>query len=132
MPSVEKYPSNDIGIDRFLSRIDVLYVRIDGWYLNKSPIKKKCMDRAAVPIVWEINAPCNEMLAFLELSPKRNARVGIVELAKIFKRKLHRIMLRSRIHRDEEIRRRYAEKVDVAVSSPLFITPARRPAGYKT
>ena len=41
---VRNYSTASPDVDRFLRSIDVLYVRIDGWYLNRSPVKRIAMD----------------------------------------------------------------------------------------
>ncbi len=114
-PGIARYPFDDIGIDRFLNSIDLLYIRIDGWYLSRSPIQLQCMNRATVPVVWEINAPSNENLAFLEHNLDGHANTAAVRIAKRLMRKAHRLRVLSRIRREENIRRRYAQKVAAAV-----------------
>jgi glycosyltransferase involved in cell wall biosynthesis len=73
------------------------------------------MEGATVPIVWEINAPCNERLAFLDLKRTNNAGRGFLIHADSFIRKLHRLKLASRIAYDEMVRRKYARKVEEAI-----------------
>ena len=114
MPGVEAYATTDRGVEDFLARIDLLYVRVDGWYLTRSPFKKACMDRAQVPIVWEINAPSNEMLAFLYLNSDE-MRPRWARRAHALKRRLRAWSQLPAIWREEVVRRTFARKVSAAI-----------------
>jgi glycosyltransferase involved in cell wall biosynthesis len=102
-------------VDRFLRSIDLLYVRIDGWYLNRSPVKKAAMKRARVPVVWEINAPANEMLAFSLLGAAGDGRFPLPKSLRNVRRRLHALGHLPGIYRDEFTRRLYARKVQAAI-----------------
>ncbi len=113
IPSVERYHSNNI--DKFLRYIDLLYIRIDGGYLYQNTIKKDCMDRASVPIVWEINTPANERLARYTIDLERRNGDDIKEFLKRSTRRLLGLSLQLRVYWEEEVRRKYARKVDAAI-----------------
>lgn len=73
MPGVSNFSgSSEDGLRAFIDNIDVLYIRIDARYLGESPEVGACMELAGGrPIVWEINAPANETLAFSWLGGRR-------------------------------------------------------------
>ena len=111
---VRNYSTASPDVDRFLRSIDVLYVRIDGWYLNRSPVKRIAMEHARVPVVWEINAPANEALAFSHLGGG-DGSLRLPEPLMNLKRRLHAWRQLPGIYREESLRRRYARKVEAAI-----------------
>lgn len=111
-PACSIYPQDEDGIDALLSRIDLLYIRMDGWYLSQSPLKTTCMDKiGSKPIVWEINSSADE-LVFKNGQPSDASRKkGLLEKIKSF-RKIHR--LKAEVRKDEQLRIRYAKGVSAA------------------
>jgi len=109
-----KYAANDEGIKEFVRNIDLLYVRIDGWYISKSPLKLKCMEesKGKVPIVWEINATAQELYKGRHRVTRGKSHRGLLQMMKDI---VFNAQLRSRIRKDERLRRRLAEGVDGAV-----------------
>jgi glycosyltransferase involved in cell wall biosynthesis len=114
-PGITRYAADDEGIDAFLSSIDVLYVRVHGWYLGDEPIKLRAMDRTRVPIVWEVNAPNNEILAPYRIDRDGVSLTSLGAIVRRARRRVRAIRLLPGIYRDEALRRRYARMVDVAI-----------------
>jgi glycosyltransferase involved in cell wall biosynthesis len=111
-PACSVYPVDEKGIDAFLSKIDLLYMRMDGWYLSQSPLKMTCMDKiGSTPVVWEINSSADE-LVFKNGQPSgASHKNGWLEKIKSFRR-MHR--LKAEVRKDEQLRFRYARGVSAA------------------
>ena len=113
MPKVINYEKSDL--DGFLSDIDILYIRIDGravrGHTSCELVMKACP--SSVPIVWEINAPANESLAFSWLGGKTGS--GEESGWKRFKRFLHASKKMPAIFFEERVRKQLAPKVDAAI-----------------
>ena len=107
-PWVDNHSSDETGIISFLGQIDILYVRIHGWYFDHDAIKKTCIERASVPIVWQINAPTSEILARYEMFPNSASKGIIAHLYKKYSQMMKGMRLLPSIYRDESIRRCYA------------------------
>ena len=80
VPGSHGYPGTRLGIGQFLDSIEILYVRVDGNPLIRDAAKQACILKARMPIVWEINAPANEALAFSWLGRKavRQGRISLI------------------------------------------------------
>lgn len=116
MPGAENYDSHSSeALRAFCNAIDVLYIRIDARYLSEWPALAECMAIVAghKPIVWEINSPANETLAFSWLGGKR-AGVGESWLKGI-KRRLHATRKLAGIKREEKLRKELCTNVDAAI-----------------
>lgn len=116
MPRVESFSSSDVAsLNAFSETIDVLYVRIDARYLSDLPSITECMNRVSgrKPVVWEINAPANETLAFSWLGGREAAVKE--SFLRILKRRLHAARKLAGIKREEMYRRNLCEKVDAAI-----------------
>lgn len=113
MPRVFSYAKSDLA--GFLSDIDVLYIRIDGrgvrGHTSCELVMKACP--ASVPVVWEINAPANESLAFSWLGGKADSSEESVW--KRFKRFVHASKKIPAIFFEERVRKQLAPKVDAAI-----------------
>lgn len=116
MPGAMNYGSLDpFGTERFVAESDVLYVRVDARYLANWPEVKRCAELAGEkPVVWEINAPANETLAFSWLGGKRSNN-NEEPTWKTCKRWLHATRKVPGILREERLRRSLARNVDAAV-----------------
>lgn len=116
MPGAENYQSTDPGfLQDFCKAIDVLYIRIDARYLSDWPSVSECMAMVAgyKPIVWEINSPANETLAFSWLGGKQ---AGVKEsLIKGVKRRLHAFRKLAGIRHEEKLRKELCRNVDAAI-----------------
>lgn len=116
MPGAENYDSlSSEALRAFCDAIDVLYIRIDARYLSEWPAVAECMAMVAghKPIVWEINSPANETLAFSWLGGKR---AGVRESwLKGIKRRLHATRKLAGIKREEKLRKELCTNVDAAI-----------------
>lgn len=116
MPDVANFAGDtDQSIVDFLDFCDVIYVRIDSRRLGAWDHLTKVMAWASenVPVVWEINSPADENLAFSWLGGKR---LGTRESwLRWIRRWLHAARQKPGIAREEKIRRELSERVDAAV-----------------
>jgi len=123
-PEVECFGIDEPGIRQFLEAIDILYVRVDGNRLSQTPWVVELIERTSTPVVWEINAPANETLAFSWLGGSRSARGVTGPAGRLWdrmRREVHAGRKRPNIWLEERLRKRLAGKVDAAVcvSSPV-------------
>ncbi|MDX1559709.1 MAG: glycosyltransferase family 4 protein [Marinobacter sp.] len=115
MPGVSNFSGNSEGeLRTFIDNIDVLYIRIDARYLGDWPEVGACMELAGDrPVVWEINAPANETLAFSWLGGRR------LDVQESWLKRLRRWFHASRkmpgIKKEESLRRNLAKRVDSAI-----------------
>lgn len=121
MPGASNFAgSSPDELQAFIDNIDVLYIRIDARYLGDWAEVGACMEMAGSrPIVWEINAPANETLAFSWLGGRRiGAKESFIER---LKRWFHALRKVPGIKREEAVRRGLAPKVNsaICVSSAL-------------
>lgn len=120
-PGVESYDSQT-RTNNFLKSIEILYVRIDGNHSRDLGSIGNVIRSSEVPMVWEINAPANENLAFSWLGGDRWApttRFGrVVDHAR---RAAHASRQLPGIWLEERLRRQMATHVNAAicVSEPL-------------
>ena len=117
VPGGMSFPQTSAGVDELLKSIDVLYVRIAGDYLLSWPEAIRAIARAPVPVVWEINAPANENLAFSWLggsrAPPTTAAGRVIDHAR---RWFHALRMKPGIRREERLRGRLAHKVAAATA----------------
>lgn len=116
MPGARNYQSSESGaLQAFCDAIDVLYIRIDARYLSEWPAVAECMAIAGgyKPIVWEINAPANETLAFSWLGGKRADERE--PWLKGLKRRVHAASKLVGIKREEKLRKDLCKDVDAAI-----------------
>ncbi|MDX1559501.1 MAG: glycosyltransferase family 4 protein [Marinobacter sp.] len=115
MPGVSNFSGNsEDDLRTFIDNIDVLYIRIDARYLGDWPEVGACMKMAGDrPVVWEINAPANETLAFSWLGGRR------LDVQESWLKRLRRWFHASRkmpgIKKEESLRRTLANRVDSAI-----------------
>lgn len=115
MPGASNFSgSSEDELQAFIDSIDVLYIRIDARYLGEWPEVGMCMEMAGSrPIVWEINAPANETLAFSWLGGRR---LDVQESwFKRLKRWFHASRKMPGIEKEESLRRTLARRVDSAI-----------------
>jgi glycosyltransferase involved in cell wall biosynthesis len=117
-PKCTTYSQDEKGIEKFISKIDILYIRIDGWYLSLSGLKLDCIDRAYlkhIPICWEINAPAEERL---KLGYERKNNADEYLLYRLYERLIGRFKsfkLKKLVAEEEQLRRRYAGYANGAI-----------------
>lgn len=121
MPGAHNYDSTVSGaVQAFATKIDILYVRIDARFLSQWPQAVECMSAVGnKPIVWEINAPANETLAYSWLGGRQSGSKE--SLSKRAKRWFHASKKKVGIAREERLRGHLARQVDgaICVSSAL-------------
>ena len=114
MPGVTNFPSSSSDIKHFVDSIDVLYVRINGRFVRDWTLLSACqnlIDRNK-PIVWEINSPASECLAFSWLGGEFSEQEGAIRR---LRRWLHAMRQRPGIILEERYRRRLARRVSSAI-----------------
>jgi len=106
--------ATDEDLRSFATSVDVLYIRVDARHLGKWPAVEACMRFAGDrPIVWEINAPANESLAFSWLGGRRlNVKESML---KLLKRRIHALRQMPGIWKEERLRRLLGKRVDTAI-----------------
>lgn len=116
MPEVVNFPGDtDEAVEAFLKFCDVIYVRIDSRPLSSWEHLKSAMAWAQdkTPVVWEINSPADENLAFSWLGGRQ---AGTRESwLRWLKRWLHAARQKPAIIREEKVRRALAKRVDAAI-----------------
>lgn len=117
MPGVANFSSDDAALEQFINNIDVLYVRIDARFTRSWKVLTRCMEiKGDRPVVWEINSPANEALAYSWLGG-RSMGTGCEHesVVKWMKRFLHATRKLPGIYFEEKHRRRLATDVIAAV-----------------
>ena len=115
MPNVTNFNSQLEDIQAFNEDIDVLYVRIDARSTRHWKTLSLCMARAKhnnVPVVWEINSPADENLAFSWLGgmgcSTNQKKEGYI---RIFRRWFHAFKQQPSIMLEERHRRKLSQDV---------------------
>lgn len=116
MPGAENYSYHQI--QEFLQGIDILYVRVDARPLKNS-IFEKLVSICEVPVVWEVNAPANETLAYSWLGDKHTLQKETIY--RVAKRYLHAYRKYPGIYFEEQTRKSLSKKVHkhICVTSAL-------------
>ena len=109
------------GLAALEQEAHVFYVRFDGNPVGSDTLLARLLDRTERPVVWEINAPANEGLAFSYLGGNRKRHAGLLKPLDSLRRHLHAARQRPRILREEALRKRLAKRAHAAmcVSSAL-------------
>lgn len=115
MPEVRSFPRTSDGVRRLGQAVDVLYIRVDANHLIRAPLVLELLDHAEVPVVWEVNAPANESLAFSWLGGREAGTTIPARWLDRLRRTLHAARQKPGIAREEALRRRLAKKVAAAV-----------------
>ena len=117
MPNASNHDDTAAGLDRFLAAIDILYVRIDSRPTAAWNSLNYCAGKlGGRPMVWEINSPATENLAFSWLGgDAATSRFIDRGLPRLLRRALHAGRLLPGMYREEAHRRRLAGKVAAAV-----------------
>jgi glycosyltransferase involved in cell wall biosynthesis len=115
VPGATSFPgTTEDELEAFVTSVDVLYIRVDARHLGKWPAVEPCMRFAGDrPVVWEINAPANESLAFSWLGGRRlNVKESFFRK---LKRRVHALRQMPGIWKEERLRKRLGERVDAAI-----------------
>ena len=99
----------------------MLCVRFDANWAGHDRLLMSLLERTQRPVVWEINAPANESLAFSYLGGDRNRHAGWLKPLDSLRRHLHAARRLPGIRREDALRRRLARRAYAAmcVSSGL-------------
>jgi len=119
MPGVTNFNGMEVSNKRFIDNIDVLYIRIDARSTREWKILSPCMEMAkskSIPIVWEINAPANESLAYSWLSGKTSTTAQAKEsTVRRLRRWFHAARKIPSIYLEERHRKLLAKNVSAAI-----------------
>jgi len=117
MPGVENFGKDLEDLKRFISSIDVLYVRIDARLTRQWDELANCMGMVGNrPVVWEINSPSNETLAYSWLGGKTAEPGNTKEsVLRRFRRWVHASKKIPGIFWEERHRKRLAKRVTCAI-----------------
>lgn len=114
VPDATCFPRTRDGANSLLEAADVLYVRIDGNDLGVDPILVGLMEASHLPMVWEINAPANERLAFSFLGGDRGPPHGLSRWFDQWRRRFHAWKQMPGIRKEEALRSRIGREVYAA------------------
>lgn len=114
MPDVTNFGCGQKDLKAFMECIDILYVRIDARFTRNWDVLTECMNLVRnQPVVWEINSPSNETLAYSWLSGKSiDGREGVIRR---LRRWVHAARKIPGVMREEFHRRRLAKNVNAAI-----------------
>lgn len=116
MPGVQNFSNSPTDLQRFLKNIDVLYVRIDARFTRHWKVLTRCMKSdCACPVVWEINSPANEGLAYSWLGRRMTAISGSEGIVSRLRRVFHALRKLPGISLEERHRRQLAQRVSCAI-----------------
>ncbi len=116
LPGVTNYKDTPEELRSFIENIDVLYVRIDARFIRHWQVLTDCMRLIGLqPVIWEINSPANENLAYSWLGGKiatSNKKEGYV---RTLRRKFHALRQFPGIWLEERYRRPLSKNVAAAI-----------------
>jgi glycosyltransferase involved in cell wall biosynthesis len=116
MPNVVNFDGDDdSAVSNFLTFCDVIYARVDSRSIESWNHLQRVMRLAEdqVPVVWEINSPADENLAFSWLGGKKNGQQE--SWVRWLRRWFHAAKQMPGIKKEEKARRLLAKRVDAAV-----------------
>jgi glycosyltransferase involved in cell wall biosynthesis len=114
IPGATMMPRTRNGAQALEAAADVLYIRIDGTDIGADKLLVELMESTSKPMVWEINAPANERLAFSWLGGNRRPRWQLARWLDRWRRGFHALRQQPAIRREESLRRRLARRVSSA------------------
>lgn len=113
---VQNFQEIEAELDTFIAEIDVLYVRIDARDTRDWKALNYCAARIGKkPVVWEINAPANETLAYSYLGGMTSWRMEDEPLLRRIKRRFHALRKYPAIWAEERHRKQLAKRVSTAI-----------------
>lgn len=117
MPSVTNYTNKPASLKQFINNIDILYVRIDARSTRLWQTLNACIKIInKTPIVWEVNSPANENLAYSWLGGmKCQANQKEEGLFRKFRRWFHAFRKQPKILLEEHHRCKLAKNVSAAI-----------------
>ena len=115
LPGVTNHKNTPEALRDFIENIDILYVRIDARFTRQWQVLSVCMSLpGSQPVIWEINSPANENLAYSWLGGKiatSNKKEGFI---KTLRRWFHALRQSPGIWLEERCRRQLSKKVTAA------------------
>ena len=116
MSGVTNYGHATSDLNSFIKNIDILYVRIDARVTRHWYVLTQCMNLIGRrPVVWEINSPANENLAFSWLGGKLATGNKKESFIRRLRRRLHATKQLPGILLEESHRSRLAKNVTAAI-----------------
>ena len=116
LPGVKDNGSSPAELRDFINAIDLLYVRIDSRFTHQWCVLGKCLEFLdQQPVVWEINSPANENLAFSWLGGRIATSDRKEGHLRTLRRWLHALRQYPGIWREERHRRKLSGKVSAAI-----------------
>ncbi|MDK8464266.1 glycosyltransferase [Marinobacter sp. SS13-12] len=116
MPDVRNFDGeSDASVSTFVAFCDVIYARVDSRSLERWGHLRKAMQEvdSSVPVVWEINSPADENLAFSWLGGRKAGQSE--SWFRWLRRWFHAARQTPGIRREERFRKQLAQRVDAAV-----------------
>ena len=115
VPDALSFTRDEAGLAALEREADVFYVRFDGNRVGSDSLLVSLLERTQKPVVWEINAPASEDLAFSYLGGNRKRHTGLLRLLDSIRRHLHAARQMPRILREEALRKRLAKRAHAAM-----------------
>lgn len=112
---VVAFERSPAGAREMCQAADVLYVRIDSNRISENSLFREVIETAEIPMVWEVNSPPNEILAFSYLGGPQGRKPWPQEFLVSLKRRLHAWRSLPGIWREDAWRRGVSRKVFGAV-----------------
>lgn len=116
LPGVTNYKNTPAELSDFIENIDVLYVRIDARFTRQWQVLTDSMSLlGSQPVIWEINSPANENLAYSWLGGKiatSNKKEGFI---RILRRWFHALRQSPGIWLEGRHRRQLSKNVTAAI-----------------
>lgn len=111
---IRSFPDSSEGYEQIDVEAEVHYVRVDARLLSNWPHLCSLLRRTSKPVVWEINSPANENLAFSWLGGRSRPKREPWQSLDRARRWLHALRQTPTIAREEALRRQLAQKVSAA------------------
>ena len=115
VPGVEMFPRTADGLAALQRSADILYVRVDANRLGDDKELVGLIRTSKLPVVWEINAPANENLAYSWLGGNRRAASLGHRLVDSTRRRIHAWGQMAAIREEEALRRSLSGHVAAAL-----------------
>ena len=115
LPDVPTYPDTSEGYAEAEAWADVIYVRVDARPMSTWPNLVRALSKTSTPVVWEINSPANENLAYSWLGGREQPQNPLLRRFDWMRRYLHALRQAPAIRREEQLRRALSKNVYACV-----------------
>lgn len=115
VPGTSFLPRDETGLRALDDAADIHYVRFDGNRVGDDPLLVQFLRVTQKPVVWEINSPANEALAFSYLGGNRRQSKGLMRLADAARRRIHAQRQMPAIRQEEVLRKELASRAFAAM-----------------